>query len=603
VIDNFEHLIEAAADVAEILAGTNEVKILVTSREALRLRWEQEYALRPLVVPDPSQHFDTEALSTVAAVELFVERAQRARPTFTLTSENGGEVAEICRRLDGLPLAIELAAARLRVLSPAELLARLEHRLDTLSGGWVDAPDRHRALREAISWSHDLLTDDEQVVFRRISVFRGGCTLEAVEAVCATADTGGDGVLEIVGSLVDKSLVVSSVETTTLHTRFSLLETVREYGLERLAAAGEEAEIRLRHLRSCHRLAAAAGEQLQGPDAAAWLDVLEGEHDNLRGALDFAVQSQNVEMGLQLATDIRVYWDIRGRYREGMVRIESLLDAMPDEPSVLRGRAYDAVGWLTGMTGDYDTAIQWQRRGLAVVRTAGDVIALVHSGCEQAIVLCNLSMTDPAKVLLDEIRPLAEASGDSYLVALGLFASAQVALVEGDLATAVPRFEAVLAAARDINEPWALGWALASTGAWHVASGEADRARSELLECLALRQRLRDDRATADCLGLMACLASAEGAFEWAARLHGAAEIGQEANAVTIWPFFQPLYDASVERLHEALGPARLDQLWCDGRTTPMHDIISESLDGSRLSGDTTDTDLEAQRLGAPVRR
>jgi non-specific serine/threonine protein kinase len=428
------------------------------------------------------------------------------------------------------------------------------------------------------------LTEDEQIVFRRIAVFAGGCTLEAVEAVCAPAAHASDDVLEIVGSLVDKSLVASTVDPTTMHTRFSLLETVREYGLERLAGAGEEDEIRLRHLTSCHQLASQAEQELQGPEAPAWLDVLEREHDNLRSALDYAVQSQHVELGLELATSVRVFWDIRGHYRGSIAHLRALLEAMPDEPSVLRGRAFDAVGWLTGMTGDYETALEWQRRGLADVRSTGDTIALAHSTCEQAIVMCNLLLTEPAKVLLAESRPLAEASGDRYLSAWGMFASAQIALVEGDLDTAVHGFEDVLVVARDINEPWSLGWALASTGAWHIASGDADRARIELAECLALRQRLRDDRATADCLGLLACLASAEGAFEWAARLHGAAEIGQEANAVTIWPFFQPLHDDSLQRLREALGPSRLDALWREGRATPMNEIIAEALDGRRFS-------------------
>ena len=584
VIDNFEHVIAAAADVADILSSTTDVKVLVTSREALRLRWEQEFPLRPLEVPERNQQSDVHTLADIAAVELFMERAQRARPTFELTDETAPVVAEICRRLDGLPLAIELAAARLRILSPQELLARLEHRLDTLSGGWIDAPDRHRALREAISWSHDLLNADEQMVFRRIAVFAGGCSLEAVEAVCAEPAMTPDDLLDTVGSLVDKSLVVSSVDPTTMHTRFSLLETVREYGLERLAAADEEAEIQGRHLESCARLADRASTEMHGPEMAPWLDVLEREHDNIRAALDYALDSGRVEVGLEMAKSLRDFWDVRGHYREGIARLQGLLDAIPEGPTVLRGRSQDAVGWLTGMTGDYELAAHVVAAGPGRIRATGDLEALSWSTGEQGIVACNLARTAEASELLAESRAIAEQIGDRYLVAGSMFGFAEVALIEGDLDAAVRGFEEVLAIARELGQPWSLAWALATSGAWHVASGDGARARAELGECLALRQTLRDDRGTADTLGLLACLASAEGAFDWSARLHGAAEIGQQANAVTIWPFFQPLHDESVQRLREALGVARLDQLWQEARSIPMREIVSEALDGRRFT-------------------
>ena len=584
VIDNFEHVIAAAADIADILSATTDVKVLVTSREALRLRWEQEFPLRPLAVPDRNHGLDATALAGVAAVELFVERAQRARPTFELTEETAPVVAEICRRLDGLPLAIELAAARLRILSPQDLLTRLEHRLDTLSGGALDAPDRHRALREAISWSYELLSADEQMVFRRIAVFAGGCTLDAIEAVCASGSTSGDALLDIVGSLVDKSLVVSTVDPTTMHTRFSLLETVREYGLEQLAAAGEMDEIRLRHLESCHRLASRAADRMQSPEMASWLETLEREHDNIRSALDYAVTAARGDLGLEMAKDLRDFWDVRGHYREGIARLEALLATIPEEPTVLRGRSQDAVGWLTGMTGDYELALTWLQRGLADIRATGDVEALAWSTGEQGIVACNLSRTEEASRLLAESRALAEQIGDLYLVAGSMFGFAEVALIEGDLDAAVRGFEEVLAIARELGQPWSLAWALATSGAWHVAIGDSARARTELAECLALRQSMRDDRGTADCLGLLACLASADGAFEWSARLHGAAEIGQQANAVTIWPFFQPLHDDSVQRLREALGASRLDELWRGARSIPMSEIVAEALDGRRFS-------------------
>jgi predicted ATPase len=585
VLDNFEHVIEAANDVADILMATGEVTILVTSRQPLRLRWEQEFPLRPLEVPprhgevEGDREVEAGRIAATAAVELFVERARRARSAFVLTDENAPVVAEICRRLDGLPLAIELAAARLRILSPAELLPRLEHRLDTLSGGAVDAPDRHRTLREAIGWSHDLLRPEEQEVFRRIAVFSGGCTLDAIEVVCGSPSMDSDDLLEILEGLVDKSLVVSTVDPTTMQMRFSLLETVREFGLEQLRTAGEEHEIRRRHLESFHRLVTTAAALMRGPEMGSWLDVLDREHDNIRSALDHAEKSDRAELGLEMAVGLRDFWDVRGHYREGIRRLRALLDATVDEPTVLRGRSKDAVGWLTGMTGDYELALAWLARGLRDTRATEDVEAIAWSTCEQGIVACNLARTDEAAPLLRESRELADRCGDRFLSAWSMFGFAEVALIDGDLDTAVRGFEEVLVIAREIGQPWSLAWALATSGAWHVAVGAHPRAIAELIECLRLRRELRDDRGTADTLGLMACLASSVGDHERSARLHGAAEIGQQANAVTIWPFFQPLHEQSVDRVRGALTPSRLDELWRRGRSTPMSEIVNESLD------------------------
>jgi non-specific serine/threonine protein kinase len=333
-----------------------------------------------------------------------------------------------------------------------------------------------------------------------------------------------------------------------------------------------------------------ASELMRGPEMASWLDVLDREHDNIRSALDFAEASDGAELGLEMALCLRDFWDVRGHYREGIRRLQVLLDGTVDDPTVVRGRSKDAVGWLTGMTGDYELALEWLRRGLRDTRAADDVEAIAWSTCEQGIVACNLSRTEDAAPLLRESRELAEQCGDRFLSAWSMFGFAEVSLIDGDLDAAVRGFEEVLVIAREIGQPWSMAWALATSGAWHVAVGSHERAIAELTECLRLRQTLRDDRGTADTLGLMACLASFAGDHERAARLHGAAEIGQQANAVTIWPFFQPLHDESVQRLRDTLAPERFDELWREGRATPMNEIVSESLESRSWSGTETES-------------
>ncbi len=407
VVDNFEHVMPAAAQLAEILAVTHGVKILVTSRQPLHLRWEQEYPLSPLDLPDENEQSGVDAVATAPAVQLFVDRAHRVRPDFSLTDENVAAVAEIARRLDGLPLAIELAAARLRILSPADLLDRLEHRLDALGGSTRDAPDRHRTLREAISWSHDLLTEDERALFRRLGVFAGGAGLDAIETVCS-----GDGIdatfaLDVLGSLVDKSLVVSRSDETTGQMRFHLLETVREYAMEELVAAGEAEATFDRHLEWCAALAQRGWREIWGPRMRVWLDLLDREHDNLRLALDHAAGSGDLLLGLQTAHSLWPMWDIRGHYREGQRRLRTLLALTDDRPSTAKGRSLDALGWLTALLGDFEEAYELMREGSEMVRQTGEPYDIAWSLGEQGNVAFSLGLAPEARALFSESLDIA----------------------------------------------------------------------------------------------------------------------------------------------------------------------------------------------------
>src|SRR6266571_4116672 len=348
VLDNFEQLVAAAPLAAQALELAPQLKLLVTSREPLRVRDEQLVPVPPLALPDPAHLPDLEHLSEIPAVALFVERAREARPAFTLTSENAAPIVEICQRLDGLPLALELAAAVLSLLSPAALLARLERRLPLLTRGARDLPERQQTLRNTLAWSYDLLVEGEQQLFRLLSVFAGGFTLEAAQAVClpdadgtsspVQADEGV--VLEQLGQLLDKSLVQTQ-QGTAGEPRFVMLETIREYATEQLAASGEEATVQEWHAHYFLRLAEEVEPHWSNPEGDIWLEQMEREDANLRAALAWSKANQDgVEIGLRLAGALYFYWFLLGSLREGRTWLEEMLARSgSSDRSAARGKA------------------------------------------------------------------------------------------------------------------------------------------------------------------------------------------------------------------------------------------------------------------------
>jgi predicted ATPase/transcriptional regulator with XRE-family HTH domain len=368
VLDNFEQVVVAAPLLSRLLAACLSLTLLVTSRVLLRLSGEREYVVSPLPLPEPGQISDPSALAAVPAVTLFIQRAQSARQGFALTAENAATIAEICTRLDGLPLALELAAARVRILSPQALLARLNQQLPLLTGGARDLPARQRTLRNTIAWSYDLLSASEQALFRRLGVFAGGCTLAAVEAVCGER-TGVD-VLNGLGSLVDQSLLRNE-DGPDGEPRFLMLATVREFALERLGAAGEEPAARTAHAADYLGLAEAAAGELRGPSSEAWFGRLDREHDNLRAALDWQIETGEAEQAIQLAGALWYFWWARTYRREGRDRLMSAL--VLDGGSVpVRARALEGAGMLHASIGEQATAIHHLEEAVALWRRAGD---------------------------------------------------------------------------------------------------------------------------------------------------------------------------------------------------------------------------------------
>ena len=450
VLDNVEQLVAAAPLAAQALALAPRLKLLVTSREPLRVRDEQIVPVPPLALPDPAHLPDLDHLVQIPAVALFVERAREARPDFALTSENAAPIVEICQRLDGLPLALELAAAVLSLLSPAALLARLERLLPLPSRGARDLPERQQTLRNTIAWSYDLLEAGEQQLFRRLSVFAGGFTLEAVQGVCvfeafetsspAQADDGA--VLEQLAYLLDKSLVQAQ-QGTGGEPRFTLLETIREYATEQLATSGEEAAVQQRHAHYFLKLAEEVEPHLSSSQGDIWLERLEREDANLRAALAWSKANQDaVETGLRLAGVLYYYWFLLGSLREGRTWLEEMLARTAStERSAARGRALLGAGMLAWAEGDYEAASPCAEESLSMVREAGDKRLTGWAESVLGLVRFGQGNTAAARPLLEESRTLFKDLGDVWNEAFTLYALGSVVYGSGDPAAARAFYE------------------------------------------------------------------------------------------------------------------------------------------------------------------
>jgi predicted ATPase/DNA-binding XRE family transcriptional regulator len=368
-LDNFEHLLGATPLVMELLAACPRLSILVTTRSALRVRSERRLVVPPLATPAAAEALDA---SLYPAVRLFVERVHNVAPEFTLDSDNAPIVADICRKLDGLPLALELAAARVHLLSPRALLQRLEHRLRLLSSGPVDLPERQRSLRGALDWSYDLLDPPERALFRRLAVFAGGWTLEAAEAVCSDAELNAHDVLQHLSVLVDNSLV-RRLDHNADEPRFGMLETIREYALDRLTADAEEVDERNRHLGFYVALAEAAEHSLHGAAQADCADQVEREIDNIRAAIAWSIQTHQALQGLRLVSALRFFWYMRGDHREGREYLQATLvaaDATADLAT--RGHALATLGYMLALQGEYADARSRLQAAVSISRQFRD---------------------------------------------------------------------------------------------------------------------------------------------------------------------------------------------------------------------------------------
>ena len=485
VLDNFEHVIAASALVAGLLGAARKLTVLVTSQAALRLQGEHEFPVPPLRSPPPGVS-DAETLTTFPTVALFTQRARSVRPDFELTERNAAAIAEICRRVDGLPLAIELAAARMRALTPQAVLERLEDRLSLLTGGARDLPSRHRTLRGTIEWSFDLLDRDEQAVLARVAVFEGGWSLDAAEVVAE-----GHVVLDVLESLVDKSLVRHH-EGVDGEARYDLLQTIQEFARFKLIENGELDDARRRHAEHYLQLAESAEPELVGPRQHEWLGRLDQEAGNLRAALAWSIDRGDLEIGLRIAGALTRFWSIRGHMSEGRAWLSQALVQSEPLPAEVRARALFAAAYAALGQGDYDEALSTFGESLALARAGGDERAAAMCLGQLGWLHAVRGNLDEAKSLLDESLAAAESLGDDRVRALALSALADVAARRGEHERASALFTDALAVRRSLGDPRNVANALLNLGRSELLRGDAEHASELLAEGLSLASEIAD---------------------------------------------------------------------------------------------------------------
>lgn len=528
LLDNFEQVISAAREVGELLAAAPNLTVLVTSRAALRLSGEYEYPVPPLAVPGPEDLPPLERLGQVEAVRLFVQRARQVRPEFALTGNVAPAVAAICARLEGLPLAVELAAARMRMFSPQAIVSRLERALQFLTGGPRDLPARQRTMRATIAWSHELLAEDERALFTQLAVFAGGFTLETAEAVVELRS--GASILDGLESLVAQNLL--QVSASTVEPRFAMLEVVREYALERLGEGGEEEQVHERHARTFLALAEAGEAGLCGSEAGAWIDRLEAEHDNLRGALTWSM-ARGDDVGPRLAGALGRFWQTRFYFDEGRDWLDRALAkcrALGPDPNPVYAKALMWAGWLDGWADD-TVARPLLEASVRQWRALGD-----ERGLARALpCLSNLNLTwkdDLAelRVLAEESVALCRRTGDKYGLAVALHACGQVALLECDYERTRVANEESLALAHEIGNAFLMADATGALGWIPLAQRNYMAAQSNFEHALALYREARSVPDEAFGLWALGLLSYAQGDRERAMALSAESlEIVQEA--------------------------------------------------------------------------
>lgn len=617
ILDNCEHVLSASAETATLLLRScPDVRILATSQERLGVAGERVYQVSSLSFPGPQQPPTPERLAQYEAVRLFTERAVLSQPRFTITEANAPAVAQVVQQLEGIPLAIELAAARVKVMSVDQIAARLNERFRLLTGGGRTEMPRHQTLRAALDWSYDLLSESEKGLLRRLSVFAGGFDFEAAEAVCGDPDVD---VLDLLARLVEKSLVIFDEQAGT--PRYRLLETVRLYGQEMLAAAGEESAVRARHRDWYLMMVERAEPALAGPEQKDWLDRLELEHDNVRVAMRWSLtgEDKSEQPLLRLVGALWRFWEIRGHWSEGRKWLETTLaktagaDGGPSRIKVLSGAANLAFD-----QGDFPRAHALGEESLVLSQKFGDkhgtVVCLTLLGLEA----CSIENFGRARELGAESLRLSQELGDTMGIAGGLAILGLVARGEGDTAKAIEQltqslqhfralgdrlrsslvllnlglvvreqgdlkqarvlFEESLDLFKTLGDRWGVAFSQSNLGILAWTQHEYERAADLYKQSLVLRRDLKDKRGIATSLLGLAAVATRQEQFERAATLFGAAEALRESIEVALPPFIRSDYDSLVATVREKLPPAAFQTAWTRGRTMDQDQAINYAL-------------------------
>lgn len=603
VLDNFEQVLPAATLVAELLAACPTLKALVTSRECLRIYGEQEFPVAPL--------------QQDSAVQLFVQRAAAVRPNFVMTSENSTAIREICSRLDGLPLSIELAAARTKVLSPRAILDRLQSRLQLLTGGALDLPERQQTLRNTVDWSHGLLNESEQKLFRRFSAFIGGGTLEAAEAICNTGQDLGIDLFDGLSSLVDKNLLQSMGEPEA-EERFTMLETIREYALERLEASNEESAIRRAHAAYCLVLAEEGNPELSAEERARWLGRCDLEIDNFRSALDWLFENRELDWGLRLCMALFRYWDMREHLLEGRGRLETILRLASPGHAKERAKVCIFLGALTTTQGDFPAAEHFLKQSLALYEQLNDRWGIAASlnalgicakdrgdhpvaqsnlerslACwrtlpdRSATARCLHNLANVAKVRGDYVRAqlaLREAAeifeevGDASGAAWSVNQQGDIAREQGDLQAAGHLYARALKAFRATADRWGSARSLADLGSVYCEQKDYVAAHTAYREALEAFFELGHKRGIARSLEGSACLAAARGKATRALTLAAAARQLRQIISVPLPQAEQTKLDQHLSSAWKALGENEGKAAWAEGSAMSIESAIRHCL-------------------------
>ena len=627
VLDNFEQVLDAAPTIVQLLRACPDVRMLVTSREALHIPGEQQFRVPALVTPDPSNMPTLPALLSsmrsggYPAVTLFVQRARAVNPGFALTEQNAEAVAAICARLQGLPLAIELTAARMNLLSPIEIRSRLDNILTLLESSARHVPPRQRTLRGAIDWSYHLLSEAERTLFARLGVFAGGCNLAAAEAVGDATGKLGIEVLDGLASLLNKSLLQRE-EVASGESRFTMLEVIRDYALERLRASGQEEQIRQLHAEHYLMLAELAEQDLmRGAEQARWLGTLERESDNIRSALEWLLDAEHATGALRLAAAMDTYRNIRGQHIEGRKWLERALAAGGEAPAVIRARALETLGRFAQSENDHEKSLKWLEESLALYRELGDAAgisrtlrtlastAILQGNVERAIALCKEGLA-------------VDAGSDPTIETIKLLAViASAAWYQGDFAQAEEFFAKAVALGRE-NEhdnEFVLAACLNGLGLAYHYQGQYDRAESLYEECLLIARyigasqhiantninlahlalsredlispgprlveglqlfrEMRDKEGISEGLEGVAWFASLSEQPARAVRLFAAAGALRERYGVPLPAFVRISYDHIVKSLRCRISREAFGTAWHDGQTMIMEQAVDYAIE------------------------
>jgi predicted ATPase len=580
VLDNAEHLLEGCARLVDhILSRNNHVTVLAASRERLGMTGELTYRVPSLTVPGTDESRSPEIVSSYEGVRLFIERAALLRRGFHVTSENAAAVASICGRLDGMPLAIELAAPRLSAMSVDELSERLDQRFALLTDGSRAALPRHRTLRSMLDWSYDLLSKREQAMLRRVAVFAGGWTLKSAEQVCGGDRIDPSDVIDQLTSLVDKNLVLTDEQDGA--TRYRMLETVRQYAQDRLRESGEEVLRRGSHLACFGTLAKDFCDAREGPHQQSWLRQVASEHDNLRAALAWSIESNPIE-GLPIAANLDVFWRVSGHFTEGREWLSRLLEVYPvDGSPQTRASALYGAALLAIFQGDYASAKDLLQKSLALHRQIGDLARAARVLSALAWLSIQKGEYPEAEAPARESANYARTTGDSRLLLASLGNLAIALHRQGQWAAARELLEEALAVARGLGTPWEIGNALHEIGRVECDEKHYDVAKEHFVEAITILHGLGNLPGTIDALQGLAGVAAATAESRRAARLWGAADALREQIGNPMSVDESIAYERLVKPVRAVLTTQAFDQAWQEGQAMNLDEAVRYALDGT----------------------